>query len=77
MINKEEDIKLLRNNDIILNYLETDGKVESLWNEIGKYIKLVKVNNLMHLSLRWIFSRLIYLAHGDSCIFWLLLFFFF
>ena len=46
MINAEEDVKLLRQSGIICNHLENHGEVASLWNSMGKCVKLTKVRYL-------------------------------
>ena len=42
MINAEEDVK----SGIICNHLEDHGEVASLWNSMGKCVKLTKVRYL-------------------------------
>ncbi|GLJ35830.1 hypothetical protein SUGI_0719380 [Cryptomeria japonica] len=46
IIDKEEDVRLLRKSGIIYNHLADDGKVASLWNGLGKCVKLTKVKHL-------------------------------
>ena len=46
MINAEEDVKLLRQSGIFCNHLENHGEVVSLWNSMGKCVKLTKVRYL-------------------------------
>ncbi|GLJ35896.1 hypothetical protein SUGI_0720300 [Cryptomeria japonica] len=46
IIDTEEDVRLLRNSRIIYNHLANDGKVASLWNGMGKCVKLSKVKYL-------------------------------
>ncbi|KAH9305869.1 hypothetical protein KI387_010273, partial [Taxus chinensis] len=61
MIDTEEDVRLLRKSGIINNHLENDGKVASLWNGMGKCVKLSKVKYLdeviadvnKHYNRRW------------------------
>ena len=42
----EEDVRLLRKSGIISNHLADDGKVASLWNGLGKCVKLTRVKYL-------------------------------
>jgi hypothetical protein len=46
MIDAEEDVKLLRQSGIISNHLQSDGEVASLWNNMGKCVRLTKVEYL-------------------------------
>ncbi|GLJ35886.1 hypothetical protein SUGI_0720180 [Cryptomeria japonica] len=46
IIDTDEDVRLLRESGIIYNHLESDGKVASLWNGMGKCVKLSKVKYL-------------------------------
>ncbi|GLJ35860.1 hypothetical protein SUGI_0719760 [Cryptomeria japonica] len=46
IIDKEEDVRLLRKNGIIYNHLADDEKVASLWNGLGRCVKLTKVKHL-------------------------------
>ncbi|XP_059076572.1 putative UPF0481 protein At3g02645 [Cryptomeria japonica] len=46
MIDSAEDVRLLRTSGIIYNYLESDGKAASMWNGMGKCVKLTKVKQL-------------------------------
>lgn len=46
MIDAEEDVKLLRQSGIIMNHLQSDAEVASLWNSLGKCVKLTKVQYL-------------------------------
>jgi hypothetical protein len=43
MIDSEEDVRLLRECGIISNHLQSDGEVASLWNSMGKCVRLTKV----------------------------------
>ncbi|GLJ35904.1 hypothetical protein SUGI_0720390 [Cryptomeria japonica] len=42
IIDTDEDVRVLRESGIIYNHLENDGKVASLWNGMGKCVKLSK-----------------------------------
>ncbi|GLJ35900.1 hypothetical protein SUGI_0720340 [Cryptomeria japonica] len=42
IIDTDEDVRVLRERGIIYNHLENDGKVASLWNGMGKCVKLSK-----------------------------------
>ncbi|GLJ35902.1 hypothetical protein SUGI_0720360 [Cryptomeria japonica] len=61
IIDTDEDVRLLRKSGIIYNHLANDGKVASLWNGMGKCVKLTKVNYLdkvigdvnKHYNRRW------------------------
>lgn len=61
MIDTVEDVKLLRSSGIIYNHLANDAKVASLWNGMGKCVKLTKVKYLdkviadvnTHYNRRW------------------------
>ncbi|GLJ35838.1 hypothetical protein SUGI_0719480 [Cryptomeria japonica] len=61
IIDTVEDVRLLRKSKIIYDHLEDDGKVASLWNGLGKYVKLTKVKYLdqviadvnKHYNSRW------------------------
>ena len=46
MIEKIEDVKLLRERGIICNHLQSDGDVSSLWNSLGKCVRLTNVGYL-------------------------------
>ncbi|GLJ35877.1 hypothetical protein SUGI_0720060 [Cryptomeria japonica] len=46
IIDTDEDVGLLRKSGIIYNHLADDGKVASLWNGLGKCVKLTKVKHL-------------------------------
>jgi hypothetical protein len=46
MIDSEEDVRLLRKCGIISNHLQGDGEVASLWNSMGKCVRLTKVGYL-------------------------------
>ncbi|GLJ25735.1 hypothetical protein SUGI_0492660 [Cryptomeria japonica] len=46
MIDSAEDVRLLRSSGIIYNYLESNGKAASMWNNMGKCVKLTKVKQL-------------------------------
>ncbi|GLJ35879.1 hypothetical protein SUGI_0720100 [Cryptomeria japonica] len=46
MIDKDEDVRLLVKSKIIYNHLANEGKVASLWNGMGKCVKLTKVKYL-------------------------------
>ncbi|GLJ35878.1 hypothetical protein SUGI_0720080 [Cryptomeria japonica] len=46
IIDKEEDVRVLRKSGIIYNHLADDRKVSSLWNGMGKCVKLTKVEYL-------------------------------
>ncbi|GLJ35898.1 hypothetical protein SUGI_0720320 [Cryptomeria japonica] len=46
IIDTDEDVRLLRESGIIYNHLESDRKVASLWNGMGKCVKLSKVKYL-------------------------------
>ena len=46
MIDAEEDVKLLRQNGIISNHLQSNEEVASLWNNMGKCVHLTKVEYL-------------------------------
>ncbi|GLJ35894.1 hypothetical protein SUGI_0720280 [Cryptomeria japonica] len=46
IVDTDEDVRLLRNSGIIYNHLADDGKVASLWNGMGKCVKLTKVKYL-------------------------------
>ncbi|XP_038713516.1 putative UPF0481 protein At3g02645 [Tripterygium wilfordii] len=43
IIDKEEDVKLLREKGIILNHLKSDEEAVNLWNGMSKSIRLTKV----------------------------------
>ncbi|GLJ35826.1 hypothetical protein SUGI_0719310 [Cryptomeria japonica] len=61
IIDSVEDVRLLRKSGIIYNHLTDDGKVTSLWNGLGKCVKLTRVKYLdqviadvnKHYSNRW------------------------
>ena len=40
MIDEIEDVKLLRDSGIICNHLQSDQEVASLWNSMGKCVRL-------------------------------------
>ncbi|GLJ35835.1 hypothetical protein SUGI_0719440 [Cryptomeria japonica] len=46
IIDSVEDVRLLRKSGIIYNHLADDGKVASLWNGLGKCVKLTRVKYL-------------------------------
>lgn len=46
LIDNEEDVQLLQNSKIVSNYVESNVKDASLWNDIDKCIKLIKVKYL-------------------------------
>lgn len=46
MIDSEADVRLLRQSGIICNHLQSDGEVASLWNSMGKCVRLTKVEYL-------------------------------
>lgn len=46
MIDSEADVRLLRQSGIICNHLQSDGEVASLWNSLGKCVRLTKVGYL-------------------------------
>jgi hypothetical protein len=46
MIDSEEDVKLLRLSGIFNNHLQSDGEVASLWNSMGKCVRLTKIRYL-------------------------------
>ncbi|GLJ35876.1 hypothetical protein SUGI_0720040 [Cryptomeria japonica] len=46
IIDTVEDVGLLRKSGIIYSHLADDGKVASLWNGLGKCVKLTKVQHL-------------------------------
>ncbi|GLJ35834.1 hypothetical protein SUGI_0719420 [Cryptomeria japonica] len=46
IIDKEEDVRLLRKSGIIYNHLADDEKVARLWNGLGRCVKLTKVKHL-------------------------------
>jgi len=43
MIDSEEDVRLLTQSGVISNHLQSDGEVASLWNSMGKSVRLTKV----------------------------------
>ncbi|KAF9613823.1 hypothetical protein IFM89_011992 [Coptis chinensis] len=43
IIDTEEDVKLLREKGIVLNYLKSDAEVADLWNGMSKSVRLTKV----------------------------------
>ncbi|KAK8584730.1 hypothetical protein V6N13_138680 [Hibiscus sabdariffa] len=43
IIDREEDVKLLREKGIVLNHLKSDGEAAELWNGMTKSIRLTKV----------------------------------
>ncbi|KAK8483471.1 hypothetical protein V6N13_144325 [Hibiscus sabdariffa] len=43
IIDREEDVKLLREKGIVLNHLKSDGEAAELWNGTSKSIRLTKV----------------------------------
>ncbi|GLJ35861.1 hypothetical protein SUGI_0719790 [Cryptomeria japonica] len=61
IIDSVEDVRLLRKSGIIYNHLADDGKVASLWNGLGKCVKLTRVKYLdqviadvnKHYNSRW------------------------
>ncbi|GLJ35909.1 hypothetical protein SUGI_0720450 [Cryptomeria japonica] len=61
IIDTEEDVGVLRKSGIIYNHLANDGKVASLWNGMGKCVKLTRVKYLdkvigdvnKHYNRRW------------------------
>ncbi|GLJ35853.1 hypothetical protein SUGI_0719670 [Cryptomeria japonica] len=61
IIDSVEDVRLLRKSGIIYNHLADDGKVASLWNGLGKCLKLTRVKYLdqviadvnKHYNSRW------------------------
>ncbi|GLJ35836.1 hypothetical protein SUGI_0719450 [Cryptomeria japonica] len=61
IVDKEEDVRLLRKSGIICNHLVDDGKVASLWNGLRRCVKLTKVKYLdqvitdvnKHYNKRW------------------------
>ncbi|GLJ35897.1 hypothetical protein SUGI_0720310 [Cryptomeria japonica] len=61
IIDTDEDVRLLSKSGIICNHLANDGKVASLWNGMGKCVKLTKVKYLdkvigdvnKHYNRRW------------------------
>ncbi|KAH9291627.1 hypothetical protein KI387_043185, partial [Taxus chinensis] len=61
MIDTKEDVRLLRKSGIINNHLENNGTFVSLWNDMGKCMKLSKVYYLdeviadvnKHYNVRW------------------------
>ncbi|GLJ35833.1 hypothetical protein SUGI_0719410 [Cryptomeria japonica] len=61
IVDKEEDVRLLRKSGIIYNHLVDDGKVASLWNCLRRCVKLTKVKYLdqvitdvnKHYNKRW------------------------
>ncbi|GAY31957.1 hypothetical protein CUMW_272930, partial [Citrus unshiu] len=46
IIDTEEDVKLLRENGVVLNRLRSDAEVAKLWNGISKSIRLTKVPHI-------------------------------
>ncbi|KAL9463027.1 hypothetical protein AB3S75_000939 [Citrus x aurantiifolia] len=46
IVDTEKDVKLLRENGIILNRLNSDAEVANLWNGITKSIRLTKVPHI-------------------------------
>jgi hypothetical protein len=46
MIDSEEDVRLLTQSRVISNHLQSDGEVASLWNNMGKCVRLTKVSYL-------------------------------
>lgn len=46
IIDSEADVRLLRQSGIICNHLHNDGEVASLWNSMGKCVRLTKVRYL-------------------------------
>ncbi|GLJ35844.1 hypothetical protein SUGI_0719560 [Cryptomeria japonica] len=46
IIDTVNDVQLLRKSGIIYNHLENEGKVASLWNGLGKCVKLTQVKYL-------------------------------
>ncbi|GLJ35862.1 hypothetical protein SUGI_0719800 [Cryptomeria japonica] len=61
IVDKEEDVRLLRKSGIICNHLVDNGKVASLWNGLRRCVKLTKVKYLdqvitdvnKHYNKRW------------------------
>ncbi|KAF5179460.1 putative transmembrane protein [Thalictrum thalictroides] len=43
IIDTEEDVKVLREKGIVLNYMKSDGEVADLWNGMSKSVRLTRV----------------------------------
>lgn len=46
MIDSKEDVRLLRQSGIIYNHLQSNKEVTSMWNSMGKCIRLTKARYL-------------------------------